>query len=55
MKLKLSLFADTFSADVEPGQGYEEVHVKPFKHPDVNPEDLIPLLGTKKIGKVVKD
>ena len=24
-------------------QGYEEVHVKPFKHPDVNPEDLIPL------------
>lgn len=25
------------------GQGYEEVHVKPFKHPDVNPEDLIPL------------
>lgn len=24
-------------------KGYEEVHVKPFKHPDVNPEDLIPL------------
>ncbi|CAK9029685.1 U5 small nuclear ribonucleoprotein 200 kDa helicase (Activating signal cointegrator 1 complex subunit 3-like 1) (BRR2 homolog) (U5 snRNP-specific 200 kDa protein) (U5-200KD) [Durusdinium trenchii] len=24
-------------------KGYEEVHVKPFKHPEVNPEDLIPL------------
>lgn len=24
-------------------KGYEEVHVKPFKAPDVNPEDLIPI------------
>merc|ERR1719188_2351380 len=24
-------------------KGYEEVHVKPFKAPDVSPEDLVPL------------
>eukprot|EP00439_Symbiodinium_sp_Y106_P041010 s3290_g5.t1 len=24
-------------------KGYEEVHVKPFKHPDITPDELIPL------------
>ena len=34
-------------------QGYEEVHVKPFKHPDVNPEDLIPLSDAWRLWRLL--